>query len=233
MKNRIKLVLFLMLVICLSCGKEKSIQLPEITNSTIREVHDVSPAYIFYDESKKDSVDLNRKNLIISTNWLVNVDKRLKLSQAIPAIQSLQEKKRKASIHKNETARNLYSCNDISIKNLGFIDFTDVVYHHGIDKNIVESQNIYKYSNMPETNYILSILFKEEDSITINSAKTTKDEFVSRLKHIDSVQNKIMGVIYLKFNENLTFQEYIHYKSVLSKLKLKHSTTSNDEYIFY
>ncbi len=227
-----KYALFLLIGLCFSCGKEKNIQLPEIADSKIHEVLDVSPAYIFYNETEKDSVELNRKNLITSTNWLVNVDKRLTLRQAIPSVLMLQEKKRDAKTHKNEVAKNYYSCNDTSIKNLGFLDFTDIVYHNGIDGNIVESQGIYETLPSETTNHILSILFKSKDSITINSAPTTKSEFIDRLKYMDSIQDQIMGIVYLKFNENLTFQEYITFKSMLSKLKLKHATISNDEYIF-
>lgn len=227
-----KFFFFLLLFLCLSCGKEKSVQLPEIDQASIHQVIDVSPAYIFYNENEKDSVELNRKNLIISTNWLVNVDKRLKLRQAIPSIQILQDKKRSAKIHKNEASKNLFSCNDISIKNLGFIDFTDVVYHNNIDVNIVENQNLYDLSQIAETNHIISVLFKSNDSITINSAHTTKSQFVKQLKHMDSIQDKIMGLVYLKFNENLSFQDYISYKSILLKMKLKNATISKDEYIF-
>ena len=50
-----------------SCGNEKVIQLPEIQQTKINEILDVSPAYIFYDETQPDSIELNRKNLIIST----------------------------------------------------------------------------------------------------------------------------------------------------------------------
>ena len=69
-----------------SCGNEKILQLPEINHSDITEILDVSHAYLFYDETKPDSIELNRKNLISTTNWLVNVDKRLTLDQAIPSI---------------------------------------------------------------------------------------------------------------------------------------------------
>lgn len=48
-------------------------------NASVTEVLDVSPAYVFYDETQPDSVFLNRKNLIISTNWLVNIYKRCML----------------------------------------------------------------------------------------------------------------------------------------------------------
>jgi len=51
----------------------------EVENAEITEVLDVSPAYIFYDETQPDSTLFNRKNLIGTTNWLVNVDKRLTL----------------------------------------------------------------------------------------------------------------------------------------------------------
>lgn len=226
-----KYTILLLLFICLSCGKEKTIELPQINHSFIYKVQDVSPAYIYYNESEKDSVELNHKNLMISTNWVVNVDKRLSLRQAIPSIQILQDKKRNAQLHKNEETKNYYSCNDTSIKDLSFINFTDVVYHNGIDGNIVESQGIYE--TLPsETNHVLSILFKTKDSVSVNSAPTTKSEFANRLKYMDSIQDKIIGIVYLKFHESLTFQDYITYKSMLSNVKLKHATISNDEYIF-
>lgn len=227
-----KYIVMVFIVFLFSCGKEKSVQLPEVIHSDIQTIDDVSAAYIFYNESEKDSAELNRKNLIISTNWLVNVDKRLTLKQVIPLIETLQEKKRNAELHKNENAKNFYTCNDTSIKNLGFIDFTETIYHNGIDKNIVESHNLYNLPNLDESNHIISILFKDNDSITINSSRTTKSEFVERLTYMDSIQNKIMGIVYLKFNENLTFQQYITYKSLLSELKLQNATISNDEYIF-
>jgi hypothetical protein len=48
-------------------------------NEPITEVLDVSLAHIFYDETQHHSIFLNRKNRIISANWLVNIDKRLTL----------------------------------------------------------------------------------------------------------------------------------------------------------
>ncbi len=73
--NRLVFILFFLLIY--SCGNEKILQLPEINHSDITEILDVSPAYLFYDETKPDSIELNRKNLIGTTNWQFNVDKRL------------------------------------------------------------------------------------------------------------------------------------------------------------
>ena len=94
--NRIFLLLSITLLF--SCGNEKELQLPQIENAKINQINDVSPAYLFYDETQPDSIELNRKNLISTTNWLVNVDKRLTLKQAIPKIKFLQEKKDTESI---------------------------------------------------------------------------------------------------------------------------------------
>ncbi len=102
MKNAYLLILFL--ATFSSCNK-KIVLLPEIQTASITEIIDVSPAYLFYDETQPDSVELNRKNLISTTNWLVNVDKRLTLKQAIPHIKFLQEKKRNSKMHKNESAK--------------------------------------------------------------------------------------------------------------------------------
>ena len=118
----------LIILVLFSCGDEKIIQLPEIKNADITEALDVSPAYIFYDETQPDSTLFNRKNLISTTNWLVNVDKRLTLKQAIPHLQYLQSKRRKASMHKNENAKNYFTCNNTSFKNLGFLEFTELTY---------------------------------------------------------------------------------------------------------
>ena len=121
-------IYMLIILCCLSCNNERVLQLPEIENAEITEILDVSPAYIFYDETQPDSTLLNRKNLISTTNWLVNVDKRLTLKQAIPHIIFLQDKKRNAEVHKNENAKNYFTCNDTSISNLGFLEFTDIYY---------------------------------------------------------------------------------------------------------
>ncbi len=83
-----KILLFIVFSVVLSCGNKKVLQLPEIND-----IKDVSAAYLFYDETVIDCIELNRKNLISSTNWLINVDKRLTLKQAIPKIKFLLDKR--------------------------------------------------------------------------------------------------------------------------------------------
>lgn len=204
----------IMLLIFFSCGNEKIIQLPEITRSEITEVLDVSPAYIFYDETKPDSVELNRKNLISTTNWLVNVDKRLNLRQAIPSIRYIQNKKRNAQMHKNEDAKNYFTCHNTSINNLGFIEFTNIYYHSEELKNYLKSQNILEYQ----------ILNFSRKGITFND-RTIK---IEDLQGLDSIKTKV----FLKFDKELIFQEYISYKEELIKLNSSEINIDNDEFIY-
>lgn len=217
------LIAFCLLVLC-ACGKEKSVLLPEIQNTKITEITDVSPAYLFYDETKPDSLELNKNNLIISTNWLVNVDKRLTLKQVIPSIIKLQEKKRNSD-HKNKNARNYFTCNATSIKNLGFVDFTDVVYdYEREDKDgKIEPENTIFIVVLNLNKIIVYPLDKDDFETNIN-------DFETNLKESLPVNNEKVNVK-LSFNEILSFQDYITLKYKLSQLNLENTTINNHEYI--
>ena len=221
-------ILLITTALVFSCEKEKAIQLPELSHSEITDIKDVSAAYLFYDESRPDSVELNRKNLISTTNWLINVDKRLTLKQVIPNIKFLQSKKQNAG-HKNEHAKNYFTCNDTSRKNLGFIEFTDVVY-------LEESTEAYlsKISDLNYTSKTKVISFNPKEAISIINTRfepfiiqSKKTELLNEIKKIDAVETKI----YLNFNQNLLFQDYITYKSILLEANLDFAEISNKEFL--
>ncbi len=215
----------IILSVFFSCGKEKTILLPEMNHSNISEIKDVSPAYLFYDETKTDSVELNRKNLISTTNWLVNVDKRLTLKQAIPHIKFLQEKKKNSS-HKNENAKNYFTCNDTSKKSLGFIEFTYINYNTENPKMIFSD-----ISNLKHSENIHSINFRGDEDVSIFLGyyiKTNKSNLKNEIKKLDTV----MGRLILNFHKNLKFQDYITYKSLLLDIDLDYLSISNQEFIY-
>ena len=201
-------------VLFFSCGNEKVVQLPEINHTEITEILDVSPAYLFYDETKPDNIELNRKNLIISTNWLVNVDKRLTLKQAIPKIVFLQNKKRNATMHKNEAAKNYYTCHYKKINNLGFIEFTDIYYNEETIEDYLSKQNIKGYH----------IINFNSDSVFIKNKSINLEE----LKPLDSIDSKV----FLRFDKSMSFQKYIGYKDQLAKIDSIQLNIDNDEFIY-
>jgi len=223
-------ILLITLLFFFSCGNEKVIQLPEINQSDITEISDVSAAYLFYDETQKDSIELNRKNLISTTNWLVNIDKRLTLKQVIPHITFLQEKK-SGSSHKNKNAKNYFTCSDTSRKKLGFIEFTDVIYHE-------EPADEYfaKTSNIPE-NIRLSIIYHSPENIEITgftdyliTKKTNPSDLIFELNNLINHDKKTD--IVLNFNQDLNFQNYILLKSIIVNSDLQNVMISNHEFIF-
>jgi len=215
-------ILLITMFFVFSCGNKKVLHLPEIDYSEISDITDVSHAYLFYDETQKDSVELNRKNLISSTNWLINVDKRLTLKQAIPHLKFLQEKKKNSS-HKNKEAKNYFTCNDTSRQNLGFIEFTDIVYFNdasGYDGELNSDDASMLVFNLNDIRIITS------DNKVFQTDKS------SLIKTITNLFNLNKGLIYLEFKDSLTFQEYISIKSVIEKLDSENITISNNEFIY-
>ena len=184
----------------------------------------MSPAYLFYDETKKDSIELNRKTLISTTNWLVNVDKRLTLKQAIPKIKFLQDKKRNAEIHKNDAAKNYYTCHDTSINNLGFIEFTNVYYKEKQPENHILKPN--EYLMVCQTPLNIEVI-----GLDIDTLKTTLGTFSKDLKRLFPSFNETK-TLQLFLNNKLSFQDYIGIKSKLNKLKEEDLIIANDEFLF-
>ncbi|MCB0399991.1 MAG: hypothetical protein KDD26_10305 [Winogradskyella sp.] len=233
-----KLIYLFVFTLILSCNNERVLQLPEIENAEITEVLDVSPVYIFYDETQPDSTLFNRKNLIGTTNWLVNVDKRLTLRQAIPHIQYLQNKRKKESMHKNEAAKNYFTCNDTSIKNLGFLEFTDVNF----DTSEIEKEGkdflISSTSELDEQIYSNDIFIKFNFNIDASNINTFVNDILSilNLKEASSEIEKSISARELLFNlyfdKNLSFQDYISIKSKLTKDIMSSVKFNKTEFIY-
>ena len=226
-------ICILIILCCFSCNNERVLQLPEVENAEISEVLDVSPAYIFYDETQQDSTLLNRKNLIISTNWLVNVDKRLILRQAIPHIKFLQDKKRNAEMHKNEDAKNYFTCNDTSISNLGFIEFTDIYYFNE------SSISYYKKTPQPKLNKEFIAEVKNLNEISLFSSlenqeiiKTNYNTFVNDIHDLAEVENMRKINLAFNFEQSLSFQDYISIKSELLKIESDKIVIDTNEFIY-
>jgi hypothetical protein len=208
MKYFTLIILFLLF----SCG-EKAVLLPKSNISIVKDVQDHSPIYIFFKTEGKDTIaDVNRKNSIISTNWIFNIDKRLPLKLVIPEIIKLQEKKRAEKAHKNEKAENYYSYADSIGKNLAFLPFTKVYYTIG-----------------KPANGDLVICFKSNSNIVLINNEEVKKEEV--LIHIGRIAFFVKPKVYLLFDKNMSYQEYIETKIQFQKLDSYNDETPK-EFIF-
>ncbi len=197
-----------------SCGEKKDVLLPKANVSIVKDVQDHSPIYIFFKTEGKDTIaEVNRKNSIISTNWIFNIDKRLPLKLVIPEVMKLQEKKRGDSAHKNEKAENYYSYADSVGKNLAFLPFTKV---------------FYKMENPTERDEINIQFKKQSNTVSIDNTEIKKDEILNYIHRMDYVdQPKII----LLFDKNMNYEEYIQNKILIRKLDF-HNNEIPKEFIF-
>ena len=188
------------LFILFSCGNKEDILLPKSDITIVSDVKDHSPIYIFFRTKEKDTLaEVNRKNSIISTNWILNIDNRLPLRLVIPEVMKLQEKKRGDSAHKNDKAENYYSYADSIGKNMAFLPFTKVYYKMG----------------KPESGGFLICFKKGNELVLVNKTLIRKEEV---LDYIYSIDHTIQPKILLLFDKNMSFQEYIQNKILIRKL---------------
>lgn len=200
----------IVLIILFSCGNKEDILLPKANTTIVKNVEDHSPIYIFFRTKEKDTLaEVNRKNEIISTNWIFNIDKRLSLRLVIPEVMKLQQKKREEKAHKNELAQNYYSYADTIGKNLAFIPFTNVFYE--LEK--------------PKTGMV--VFFNKNNEILVNNVVIKKAEFYEYLNKLP--KDKWNQHVFC-FDRNLTFGSYVQDKIFIESLKI--DIKSNREFIY-
>lgn len=206
-----QLVLLIAVLFTFSCT-EKTLQLPETTNNTITEVIDVSPIYMFFSEDTGD-IEFNRKNMISTTNWLVNIDKRLTIKQILPHLQYLQKKRQGDGMHKNENAGNYFTCNNTDLKNLSFIEFTKTEF---VDKLSKRDSII----SLTIDNILINVFIDTDNNVSLKTnhndivnsySKTTFEEGLDSI--IQSYTNR--KSFYFEYTSDLNFQDYIFFKSKL------------------
>jgi hypothetical protein len=182
-----------------SCGKKEDVLLPKSNISIVKDVQDHSPIYIFFKKEGKDTIaDLNRKSAIISTNWILNIDKRLPLKVVIPEVIKMQEKKRNEKMHQNEESENYYSYADSIGKNLAFLPFTKVFYK--MEKPGRENFVVYFRKGKKQ-------VFMGNKEIQISNI----------LKYFYSIKFQSVPDLVFFFDKNMSYEEYIQYKILLQK----------------
>ncbi|GAA3769191.1 hypothetical protein [Flavobacterium ginsengiterrae] len=196
---------YLSLIIALllfSCGNKQDVLLPKSNVSIVKDVQDHSPIYIFFKVEGKDTLaELNRKSAIISTNWILNIDKRLPLKLVIPQVMKMQEKKRSEKMHQNEESENYYSYADSVGKNLAFLPFTKVFYK----------------MEKPTENVGFIFHFRKGNDLVVlnNNSEVKKTDLLKEFSRIDLAINSQLIFV---FDKNMSYEEYIQNKILVHDL---------------
>ena len=201
---------FIFLFLFFSCAEKESVQLPLSNVTIVEKVTDLTPVYVFFKIEGKDTIaDVNRKNTIISTNWVFNIDKRLPLKLVIPQVIKLQEKKRKDSDYKNELAQNYYTYMDSVKKNLAFISF----------------EKVYYKMEKPKSSFI--VFFDKKNQIYVDGFSGNREELKSFLKSLPKDQG---GIIQFGFSKDLSYGVYLQNKIFIESLNLE--AKSAEEFVY-
>jgi hypothetical protein len=202
------------LFILFSCGNKEDIFLPKSGVTIVSDVVDHSPIYIFFRTKGKDTLaEVNRKNSIISTNWILNIDKRLPLRLVIPEVMKLQDKKRSEVAHKNELAENYYSYADSIGKNMAFLPFTEVYYKMGKPK------------------FGMIVYFDKNNEVSVNNTAVKKEDLQN---YYDKLLSDKPNKFIFCFAKDLTYGNYIQDKIFIQSLKfpLPVLNLMNEEFIY-
>jgi hypothetical protein len=199
----------IILVFFISCANKEEVLLPKSNRTIVKNIEDHSPIYLFFRTKGKDTVaEVNRKNSIITTNWILNIDRRLPLRLVIPEVMKLQKRKREEKDHRNESAENYYSYADTIGKNLAFLPFTKVYYK----------------MEKPKSGII--VFFAKNNTILVNNVIVKKESLHEFIENSASDSDAIN----LCFDENLDFGSYIQNKIFIESLKV--DVKSSQEFIF-
>lgn len=224
-------IYILIFITSLTIGcQNKEIQIPTSDKPGIQEISNYSEIWMFMKVMEKDTtLQLNDNNLIGATNWIFNIDKHLNLAKVMPKIQSFQEKRLKRASDEKEKFDNYLSYSDTINKILSFVDISNTQYHFDTiqsKKNILKKLEYYKDYN----NIHLSMGMK---SYYLNENKIDKVDFFDTLtEFISFTENGQKTLLHLNFNQQITYQEYLNFKTQLLSYQKELFFIDKNEYIF-
>jgi len=225
-----KRILFLIIIsiFTFSCSK-KEIKIPVIAATGIQEVFDHSQIWIFLEKNGEEiTANVNRKNTISSTNWIYNIDRNLPLHTFVNTLSKLQEK-HSGSIHSKEGKQDYFSYSDSESQTLSFITFDEVIYKTDslLSKYYIKenSDNYINYNN-------INLTFNP-NNILINDGKFEKEDFKSLLvEYIDFSAEGSQTMLHINYNDRLSYQDYLFYKTMLNSIKNEAILINPIEFVF-
>lgn len=212
-----------------SCQKE--VQLVKAVRTVDSTVVDHSPVYLFMETKGTDTIiNVNRKNTIGTTNWIFNIDKRLPLKLVIPEVIKLQQKREGAQLHKNDEAKNYFSYTDSVQKTLAFMPFKEISYaYNSYFSSFYVKENV-DYHQHFQTFYVN---FRRNSTVSVDGNEVEVEELYDFLKEFTAFSSQGKRIlIYLNFDENLSFDNYLSKVIWLKGLENEMCTIAPTHFIY-
>jgi hypothetical protein len=217
MKNRILLISLLAISLLTSCHK-KEVLLPQVPISGETDIQNHSEVWVFYNEKGEDTKAIvNKNNLITSTNWILNIDRRLKLYDVIPVFQMIHAKRAKKTMHSVEGMTDYISYSNTKDKNISVFPISDKKY----------------------------LMLSWEEILQLNQTKLCENELIFYTNRVKVNGQMYSGIswereidkfkkntcIQLLFESNMTYQQYVKYRLELHELLPEGVLVQKTEYI--
>jgi hypothetical protein len=211
------LIFLLALTAFYSCG-DKSLQLPQVAVSGVSDIQNHSEIWVFYKfDDKKIKAEINKNNTITSTHWIINIDKRLPMSEVIPVLQMIKAKRAKKTVHSVDGTFDYLSYSDTLDKKIALFRVDSIQY---ITLNRKELITIEKEK---PCDYTIEFL---NDSFQINNKKYAFSDWKKQL--FDSINN---SCIQLQFDKDLSYQNYLKYRLELETFLPEKTKVEHTEYL--
>ena len=223
-----KIFLFIIPILIFGCAREE-LKIPTLAVPGIQELHDHSQVWMFFEIKNNDTIaKVNRKNTISSTHWIYNIDKRLPIRTFVPTLIILKEK-HSNSMHSKEGTHNYFSYSDTISKKLSFFEFDATVFK--ID-SLLSKYYIKEHSDIYKNYNNINLTFNPNNT-WINDAKMENGELASTLNDfIDFSSEGSQTMLHLSFNQNLLYQDYLFYKTIIENLRSPSILINNLEFVF-
>lgn len=211
------LILGLVLFTFHSCGKKK-VELPVIPFSGVTDVYNTSQIWVFYKlKDNQPEAEVNLNNVISTTHWIINIDKKLILKDVVPVLETVKNKRQKKSPHSAEGMQNYLSYSDSKSAKMAL---------YPVDSLKVLILSKPEYEN-------LTNLFKSDINIRIsdnyfslNDVKLDYNSFTNEL--FKQLRSK---PIHLFFDLNISYQKYLEKRIILQNFVPDMSLIDHTEYM--
>lgn len=223
-----KIIAILILLSVLSCAK-KELKIPVLAENGIQEVQNHSQIWFFLEIENNDTIaKINRKNTISSTHWLYNIDRGLPMSKIIQTIKKLKLKHH-GSMHSEEGMQDYFSYSDTISKKLSFIPFTKVDFK---TDNLLSKYFIKEFSNDYKQYFNVNLTFNPKN-VWINDGKFDKEGIKDLLlDYIDFSAEGSQTMLHLNFNEDLSYQEFLYWRTLAHSVKNEAIKINEIEFVF-
>ena len=224
-----KKLLFILIPLALFSCNKKELKVPVLAVKGIQELQDHSQIWMFFEIKDNDTIaNINRKNTISTTHWIYNIDRKLPLKAIIPSISKFQYKHANG-IHSKEGRFDYFSYADTISDKLSFIKFDGVVFKQDsvLSKTYINenSDSYLNYNN-------ISLTFNPKNT-WINDAKMEDGELTTTLlEFIDFSSEGAKTMLHLNFNQDLLYQDYLFYVTLIKSISNPGILINNLEFIF-